>query len=186
MKRPVLVIVTGLPGTGKTTLVRRLAADAKLPAFSRDDLYETMYDALERNGAEDPSVVGSAMFTLLYYVTGSVLAAGQSALVEGFFGNTELRTAEFLRLQQRHAFEPLQIICRADGKVLLDRFLARMESEERHAGHQDLAWIEAYKERLLQGHFTPLALDGRIIEIDTTTPHSFAYDDLLQQVRAAL
>ena len=45
--KPLLIIVNGLPGTGKTTLARRLAADLGLPTFSRDGLYETLYDALE-------------------------------------------------------------------------------------------------------------------------------------------
>ena len=45
---------------------------------------------------------------------------------------------------------------------------------------------ETYKERLLQGHHTPLALGGQVVEIDTTTPHSFEYADVLQRVRAAL
>jgi predicted kinase len=185
-RKPLLIIVNGLPGTGKTTLASRLAADAELPAFSRDGMYETLYDALECRSNGLPFLLGSTAFTLLYYVTGLVLAAGQSAIVEGFFGRPEIRTTEFLRMQHEYDFEPLQILCRADGRVLLERYLARTKTKERHASHQDLEWIEQNKERLLQGHLSPLALDGQLIEIDTTTPYSFDYADLLQQVRAAL
>jgi predicted kinase len=178
--------VNGLPGTGKTTLARRLAADVELPAFSRDGIYETLYDALACSDNGIPSLLGSATFTLLYNIAGSVLAARKSMIVEGFFGRPEIRTAEFLHLQHSYDFEPFQILCRAEGRVLLERFLARAETEERHVGHQDLGWLAQNKERLLAGHLPPLALDGRIIEIDTTTPHSFDYANLLQQVRAAL
>lgn len=186
MRKPLLIIVNGLPGTGKTTLAKRLAADVELPVFSRDGLYETLYDALGCRSNGQPSLLGSATFTLLYYITGSVLAAGKSVIVEGFFGRPEIRTAEFLRLQQSCDFEPLQILCKADGRVLLERFLARVKTEERHAGHQDLEWLEQNKERLLQGHLSPLTLEGRLVEIDTTTPDSFDYADLLQQVRTAI
>lgn len=188
MGKPVLIIVNGLPGAGKTTLTKRIASDVGLPAFSRDGIYETLYDALacESNGC--PPLLGRASFTFLYAVASSILAAGQPLIVEGFFGNPALRGAEFRQLQQAHDFEPFQILCKADGKVLLERFLARMKSEERHTGHhrQDLAWIEQHKERLLQGHLTPLALGGQLVEIDTTTPRSFDYADLLQRIRAAL
>jgi predicted kinase len=186
MAKPVFIIVNGLPGTGKTTLAKRLATDISLPVFSRDGLYETLYDALEGQGYTDPSSVAPAMYTLLYYIAGTILAAGQSLIIEGFFGRPQLRTAEFLQLQRTADFEPLQILCKADGKLLVERFHARLESGERHTGHQDIEWIEQNQERLFQGNLTPLALGGQLIEIDTTTPDSFDYADLLRQVRAAL
>lgn len=185
MGKPTLIIVNGLPGTGKTTLSRRLAADAPLPVFSRDGIYETLYDALDCNSHGMPPMLASSTFTLLYYILGSVLAGGQSVIVEGFFGRPDLRGAEFRQLQSMHDFEPLQILCQADGTVLVERFMARMGAEGRHSGHPDMEWLEQNKERLLQGQLTPLALGGQIIEIDTTTPDSFDYADLLKRVQAA-
>ncbi len=185
MSKPVLVIVNGLPGSGKTTLAKRLGEDVRLPVFARDHLYEILHDVLEGDDSLS-SRMGLAAFRLMYDVTGSVLAAGQGAIVEGFFGRPERRTAEFLELQRLHDFTPLQILCRADGAVLVERFLARVNTKERHAGHADLAWLEANRERLLQGTLEPLALDGPLIEIDTTTPEHMDYPPLLQQVRAVL
>src|SRR3989475_248222 len=144
MGKPLLIIVNGLPGTGKTTLARRLATDVRLPVFSRDGMYETLYDALECQSNGLSPLIGPATFTLLYYVASSLLAAGQSLIVEGFFGRPELRSAEFLHLQHAYDFEPFQILCKADGRVLLERFLARVGAVERHVGHRnsDLEWID--------------------------------------------
>ncbi|MEO8397024.1 MAG: ATP-binding protein [Chloroflexota bacterium] len=186
MRKPVLLIVNGLPGSGKTTLAKRLAADLSLPVFSRDGIYETLFDALSDDTHPPPPALGTASFRLLYAVVGSVLAARQPVIIEGFFGRPDLRTAEFLNLQQHHEFEPFQILCKAAGDVLLERFLVRANSADRHAGHADMDWLEQNKERLVRGLLAPLALEGQLVQIDTSTAGSFDYDDLLKQVRSAL
>jgi predicted kinase len=183
MGKPLLIIVNGLPGSGKTTLAQRLGTDTKLPVFSRDGIYEKLYDALDCTSNGIPSLLGSASFSFLYFVTGKVLATGQSAIVEAFFGRPDLRTAELLDLQRTHDFEPFQILCKADGNVLLERFQARMKSEFRHQSHDDQAWIETNKEMLLRGQLAHLSLDGQSIEINTNNSHSVDYEVLLQLVR---
>lgn len=187
MEKPLLIIVNGLPGTGKTTTARRLAQDVRFPLFSRDGIYETMYDALECQNYGCPPLIAPAAFTLLYSIANSILSSGQSMIIEGFFGRPELRTAEFLKLKQACDFEPLQIMCRTDGEVLLGRFLTRMGTNGRHVGHSDLEWIEQEenKERILNGNLTPLSVGGTVIEIDTTSANSLDYSGLLQRVHAA-
>jgi predicted kinase len=183
---PLLIIVNGLPGTGKTTLARRLAADLGLPTFSRDGLFEALYDGLESSTAGPPSGLGATAYALLYDVAGAVLASGKPVIVEGFFGRPDVRRAEFLRLRERHDFEPIEILCKADGPTLMQRFLARMTSGERHRGHLDREWLEHNEARLLGGQLAPLAIGHQIIEINTTSPNSYSYAEVLHQVQAAL
>lgn len=188
MSKPLVIIVNGLPGTGKTTLAKRLEQDLRMPLFSRDGIYETLYDALDCKSHDTPPLLAPAAFTMLYAIASTLLAAGQSMIIEGFFGRPELRSAEFLKLQNAYGFEPFQILCRADGKVLLERFLTRMGAKERHGAHSDSAWIEQEenKERILRGHLAPLTLGGTIVEIDTTTPDSFDYALIRKSIQAAL
>lgn len=186
--KPVVIIVNGLPGTGKTTLAKRLAQDVRVPLFSRDGIYETLYDALDCQNKGIPPLIAPAAFTLLYSVASTLLSAGQSMMMEGFFGRPELRSAELLKLKNAYDFEPFQIVCKTNGEVLLKRFLARMGTKERHAGHSDREWIEQdeNKERILRGDLAPLAISGTIVEIDTTAPDSFDYAHLMERVQRAL
>jgi len=186
VEKPLLIIINGLPGSGKTTLGKRLAQDLSVPVFSRDGIYETLYDALAGETNVLPASIGAAAFSLLYQVAGSILSAKQAVIIEGFFGRSNLRTAEFVALQSRTDFEPLQIVCKADGDVLIERILARAHSGDRHAGHSDLEYLEENKARLISGELTPLKLGGELLEFDTTTPDRFDYDRLLQHILGAL
>jgi hypothetical protein len=91
-------------------------------------------------------------------------------------------------LQRRCEYEPVQILCHAEGTVLLERFLARAGSPARHPAHAaaDLDWLAQNREWLLSGQLSPLALGGQSLEIDTTTPESVDYGALLRQLRSSL
>lgn len=186
MTKPLLIIVNGLPASGKTALASRLGKDLQLPVLARDKIFETLYDALEGQDKAVPDLLGAASFKCLYSFVETLLAANQNLVAEGFFGRPELRSAEFEQIQQCYPFQPFQILCHADGKVLLNRFLARLNALERHQSHQDLEWLAQNKERILQGALAPLTIGGQVIEIDTTSHDSFDYNKLIQQIRTFL
>jgi predicted kinase len=69
----IVVLVNGLPGSGKTTVARALGGALGLPVFSKDDLKETLADMLERPAGMSVrewsrqlgTAAGESMWTLL-------------------------------------------------------------------------------------------------------------------------
>ncbi len=55
-----IVIVSGAPGAGKTTLAPPLAAALGLPLFAKDTIKETLYDLLGYDEADRCRVSGVA------------------------------------------------------------------------------------------------------------------------------
>ena len=51
-ERPLLVLVTGLPCAGKSTLARQLAAGLELPYHAKDELKERLFEAHRRGELE--------------------------------------------------------------------------------------------------------------------------------------
>src|SRR5688572_14123159 len=79
---PLLVLPTGPPGAGNTTLAAPLARALGLPLVARDDLKEALYGDLGTGDVEWTRRLGRASFTLLFLVASRVLAAGTSVVVE--------------------------------------------------------------------------------------------------------
>ena len=142
MSLPLLVIVTGPPCTGKTTLGRRIAQEFGLPFFYKDGFKERMYDAAaEHSGSPDiprelSRLLGRFSMDSLLFVAESMLAARQSLILEANF-DSRLFSPRLADLQTRYEFHVAQIQLKADGPTLLERFIRR-EQEDRHPGHQGL------------------------------------------------
>lgn len=63
-ERPLLIIVSGAPGTGKTTLARRLSERLSMFLLTRDDLKETLGDSLPSSSVSGSRALGRAAFRL--------------------------------------------------------------------------------------------------------------------------
>ena len=164
---PPLVIVTGPPASGKTTLGRTLAARLNMPFLYKDGIKETLFDTLGWSDREWSRKLGVATYALLFHLLEMELAAGRSLVVESNF-DAERAGPSFLALRERYSFHPVQVCCVADGAVLLERFRSRAATNERHPGHVEAPNMAVFEPVLLRGRLDPLPLDGPIIEVDTT------------------
>ncbi len=185
MSHPVLIIISGAPAAGKTTLGRRLSADLGLPFVAKDDIKETLFDSLGWKDREWSRKLGRATYELLYYFTEMQLLAGQSFVVESNF-RPEYSTAKFLELQQTHGFVPIQILCRAEDEVLRERYRRRARSGERHPGHVDHVLYEEMESGSPPAGYDPLPLEGSVLAVDTTELATVDYAAILNEVRALI
>ncbi len=182
MSLPLLVIVTGPPCTGKTTLGRRIAQEFGLPFFYKDGFKERMYDAAaEHSGSPDiprelSRLLGRFSMDSLLFVAESMLAARQSLILEANFDN-RLFSPRLADLRARYEFHVAQIQLKADGQTLLERFIRR-EQEDRHQGHQGLRHLEEAKPILLRGEQEPLTIEGDLLTLDTTDFEQLPYEQI--------
>jgi predicted kinase len=182
---PVLIVVTGHPGAGKTTLGRRLSADLSLPFVGRDDLKEILFDTLGWSDREWSRKLGRASYELLYHVVRVLLGAGCSCIAESNF-DREHSSARLRSLVPLEKYRCCQLVCVADPDVLLRRVMDRARRGDRHPGHVEESAVAELRQRLQTHPARPLDLPGPVILVHTTEPAATDYHGLLQQLRALL
>ncbi len=180
MPGPLLVILSGLPATGKTTLGQRLARDLGLPFVYKDGIKEILFDTLGWKDRAWSKQLSQASNAVLLYVAEALLAAGQAVVVESNFV-PEYVTVTFQRLIADYGARPVQIWCTAAPEILQQRFAAR----QRHPGHGDQKNMEEFMQILAAPPPQPLALGGPVLTIDTGRFEAIDYAALQRALQTA-
>jgi hypothetical protein len=82
---PTLVLVTGMPSSGKTTVAEALARQLRLPLIAKDTIKESLYDSLGADDVASSGRLGAASFDVLFATARVALASGASLIVEANF-----------------------------------------------------------------------------------------------------
>jgi len=181
MKQPVLIIVSGPPSSGKTTLAKNIAQKFNLPLITKDNLKEILFDTVGWKDRAWSQKIGSASFALIHYFLDSLIPTGQSLIIEGNF-KTEFESQHLSPRLDKYNYRAVQIMCQCDGQVLFERFKKRSESGNRHPGHCDTGNYDELKESLLLGKYPPLDIKSKIIIFDSTDLNNLNYDQIFDQI----
>lgn len=128
-----LVIVTGLPAAGKSTLAARLAVALGLPLLAKDAVKEALFDVLGTGDAAWSRRLSDASFAAMFAIAAANLRAGRSVLLEGNFRAGE-HEAAILGCGARSI---AQLLCAVPARTRAARIARRAATPLRHAGHLD-------------------------------------------------
>ncbi len=184
MHKPLVVIITGHPGSGKTHLGRWLSDELKLPFFGKDNFKDIIFDNLGYSDKAWSLKASATTHRIVDYLLDEELRTGHSLIVEGNF-KPEIDNERFAKLRQTYDFQCVQILCWAQGDVLFERFIARQNTPERNAGHVEAIPPEQIKADLSSGKLPTLNVADVTLEFDTSDIATLDYRALAQNIRAA-
>lgn len=185
MRPNTVILITGHPGAGKTTLARVLGRELAWPALCKDDIKETLYDTLGWSTVEWSNQLSVATWTLLYRQIEMLIAARVNFVVEANF-DPKHADAKWQLLKQRYDARLIQIRCESDAATLLGRYRARVESGERHPGHLDGRDNPVFYAAVQQGPLPWVAVECERISVDTGALRVEEYAVVAQQVAVLL
>lgn len=162
--RAPLIVITGSPGSGKTTLAATLQRELGYPLLQRDALKEVLLDRLGAADRAESQRLGGASWSLLWTIL-EQLAGRAPVIVESNFsqGRDETNLAPVVALSSS-----VVLHCQTDRVTIQRRIAARKGTADRHPGHfDDLAWPELER-RIWDGVYEPLDLPCPLLRIDTT------------------
>lgn len=180
---PVLIIVSGAPATGKSTLATHLSARLGLILLSRDEIKEAIMDVIPAHDVEQSRLAGSASFEVMYRVLGRVLSSSDGAVLDSTFrrGFSEESLRPFVS-----ACAAVQVHCIADLPAMMGRFAARIESGSRHPGHHFASRNEEISVQVARGDYDPLDLEIPLIRIDSSAPGEIDFASVVRRVGTVL
>jgi predicted kinase len=176
-----VLIVTGPPASGKTTIGRALAHRLALPFLSKDLFKETLYDTLGWSDEEWSRRLGMASMVLLFRSAEALLEAGESIVLEAPF-YPQWDTARFREMAQRFDCRFVQVVCTASGPTLVERYTRRIGAGERHPGHAASDVHGTVLQRLLAETWDALELDGPVLHVDTEGDEAVDVQPLAEQI----
>lgn len=131
-----LIIISGLPATGKSTIAKELSEKLNIPLIAKDTIKEFLFDTLGAKDRDWSRTLGKASNEFLYELTDKLLADGYSIIVENAF-EKEYAKPRLEGIIRAHKPNVLEVHCSTDPDVRRKRLIERNENGDRHAGHVD-------------------------------------------------
>lgn len=176
------IFVNGIPGVGKTSLLKRMSKDTGIGYIAKDDLKEYLGDVLYKDGESvDPYYYGNASVLALFALLEGFKDSQKTMFVENAFwadrAESEIR---------KHGLEDsklIQIYVSCDETENKRRFNERIENGTRHAIHPDGLFNKDASFDEIRNKYRPITFSNmKTFQIDVTDLKENEYQDLLAQL----
>jgi predicted kinase len=173
-----MIVVSGAPASGKTTLAREISALARLPLLAKDELKEAIADETRPPAdVTESQKLGLAAYRILFLLAWRLADAGSGFVLESNFrrGVSEPEIQRLLGCTDGRL-----VHCTAADDLVMSRYVQRHQRGDRHAAHRDSDRRAALQTDLAAGRFEPLSIDCPVLVVRTDD----GYDPGLAEILA--
>jgi predicted kinase len=180
MNNALLVVVTGSPASGKTTLAHVLANKINCPLLSRDELKEGLINTLELSHSQADRSIDLQVYETFFETIELLISKKISLVVEAAFQD-KLWRPKLLNLLQKATIKI--IICKAGTDLIKARFENRLSGNpDREKFHGDQSLTPEQIASLID-HYKPVNMEIATLEVDTTQNYDPDLKEIINFIR---
>lgn len=177
MKKPLLIVVTGCPGSGKTTLAHTLARKIGCPAVCRDEIKEGFVNTMKSSHESLGKDVNQGIYSTFFETLDFLLSRQITLIAEAAFQHN-LWAPSLERLLQ--ISEIKIIVCTVEPHLARSRFIQRGLSDSNRLRFHGDRGVRAAQQgvELPLGNYDPPLLPIPTLEVDTSDGYCHSLDDI--------
>jgi predicted kinase len=182
--RPILIVVSGPPGAGKTTLAHLLARRIGCPAICRDEIKEGMVHTAGEFAAAPSDELTVRTLPTFFQVLELLLSAGVTTVAEAAFQDRLWRP----RLQSLGGRADIRVVhCQVTAETAWARIRCRQDENPTRRAHADTRTRGHVDQQVhTAGHdgFRRVQLDVPELTVDTSEDYRPGLDEIVAFVNA--
>jgi len=128
-----LILIAGLPASGKSRFAAWLGERLGLPVLSKDEFKEDLFDTVGFQSYEEKRRLDAAATKVMVRCAGAILGRGGSVILDNNFEASS--KAQVAGLEKAYGCRVLTVLFSGDVGVVFERYRLREKDPDRHPGH---------------------------------------------------
>ena len=193
-----IIVLAGMPASGKSTVAGKLSAAFSLPVLAKDELKESLFDTLGFSCYAEKRALDHAANAVLLRAARALLQNGQSVILDNNFDEISARALDTLAAE--FGARCVTVFFGGDTEAFYRRYVERDRLHLRHPGHvvqehyplrqgetpdHDMT-REEFREKFEKRGMATVRIGGHRMEIDATDPATIDVAALIDQIRKML
>ncbi len=190
-----LILMSGLPASGKSSFAEFAARELSIPIIEKDEIKEFLFDAVGFKSHDEKTQLDIASANIMMYTAARVLETGGSVILDNNFESRNIPNLE--KLIKEHPCNVITVRFNGDVETVYKRFLKRDKNPKRHPGHvlvtcyPPIPGVEDEGKTMTLEMFAKKFKErgtidfkvGKLIEVDATDFKNVVYNDILDRLR---